>query len=69
MPDAARWLLDTNILLRLGKSYDRRHPMVSAAVRVHGVTQLLTVNVRDFQRFKGLRAVHPAEVIHPAQQP
>ena len=156
MPDAARWLLDTNIPLRLGKSDDRRHPMVSAAVRalvvedarlcftsqilgefwnastrpreqngfglstaetdriarvierdfeflpdsrdvhdrwrrllvtheikgvqvhdallaasmyVHGVTQLLTVNVRDFQRFKGLRAVHPAEVIHPAQQP
>ena len=33
MPDAARWLLDTNILLRLGKSDDRRHPMVSAAVR------------------------------------
>jgi hypothetical protein len=34
---------------------------------VHGVTQLLTVNVRDFQRFEGLRAIHPADVIRPAQ--
>jgi predicted nucleic acid-binding protein len=34
---------------------------------VHGVTQLLTVNVRDFQRFEGLRAIHPADVTRPAQ--
>jgi hypothetical protein len=33
------------------------------AFYVHGVTQLPTVNVRDFQRFKGLRVIHPAEVI------
>ncbi|MGA3259128.1 MAG: PIN domain-containing protein [Bryobacteraceae bacterium] len=41
---------------------------LAASMYVHGVTQLLTVNVRDFQRFEGLRAVHPAEVTHPAQQ-
>jgi predicted nucleic acid-binding protein len=35
---------------------------------VHGVTRLLTVNVRDFQRFEGLRAMHPAELARPAQQ-
>ena len=156
MPDAAAWLLDTNILLRMSKSDDAHYLMISGALRilvaqearlcftsqvlgefwnastrprdqngfglstaetdriarvierdfeflpdnrdvhdrwrrllvthgvkgvqvhdarlaasmyVHGVTQLLTVNVRDFQRFKGLRATHPAEVIHPAQQP
>jgi hypothetical protein len=29
---------------------------------------LLTVNVRDFQRFTGLHAIHPVEVIHPERQ-
>jgi hypothetical protein len=28
---------------------------------------LLTVNVRDFQRFTRLHAIHPVEVIHPEQ--
>lgn len=156
MPEAAAWLLDTNILLRMSKRDDPQHPMVSGALRalaaqgarlcftsqtlgefwnastrplaqngfglstaetdriarvierdfeflpdsrdvherwrqllvahevkgvqihdarlaasmyVHGVTHLLTVNVRDFQRFTGLHAIHPAEVVHPAQQP
>jgi predicted nucleic acid-binding protein len=151
MPDAAAWLLDTNILLRMSKSGDPHHLMISGALRalvargarlcftsqtlgefwnastrpigqngfglsidevervarvierdfdflpdsrevhdrwrrlliahkvigvqvhdarlaasmyVHGVTQLLTVNVRDFQRFEGLRVVHPAELLH-----
>jgi predicted nucleic acid-binding protein len=155
MADAAAWLLDTNILLRMSKSDDPHHPMIRAALRalvaqgtrlcftsqilgefwnastrprdrnglglstaemdriarvierdfeflpdsrdvhdrwrrllvahdvkgvqvhdarlaasmyVHGVTQLLTVNVRDFQRFEGLRAIHPADVARPAQQ-
>jgi predicted nucleic acid-binding protein len=154
MPDAAAWLLDTNILLRMSKSDDPHHPMISAALRalvaqgahfcftsqtlgefwnastrpldknglglsvretdrvarvieqdfeflpdsrevhdrwrqllvahevkgvqvhdarlaasmyVHGVNQLLTVNTGDFQRFKGLRVMHPAEVISPKQ--
>jgi predicted nucleic acid-binding protein len=156
MPDAARWLLDTNILLRMGKRDDPHYPMISGALRalvargarlcftsqnlgefwnastrpldrngfglstaetdriasvierdfellpdsrevhdrwrrllvahevkgvqvhdarlaasmyVHGVKQLLTVNIRDFRRFAGLRVVHPAEMIHPAQHP
>jgi hypothetical protein len=29
---------------------------------VHGVEQLLTINLRDFRRFEGLRALHPAEL-------
>jgi hypothetical protein len=33
MPDAAAWLLDTNILLRMSKSDDPRHPMISGALR------------------------------------
>ena len=153
MPHGVAWLLDTNILLRMSKSDDPHHPMISGALRVlaaqgarlcftsqtlgefwnastrplaqngfglstgetdriarvierdfefladsrdvhdrwrqllvmhdvkgvqvhdarlaasmyiHGVTQLLTVNVRDFKRFSGLRALHPAEVAHPA---
>lgn len=149
MPDAARWLLDTNILLRMSKNDDPHHQMIGVALRflvargarlcftsqtlgefwnastrpldrngfglsveetdriasvierdldllpdsrevhdrwrhllvthqvkgvqvhdtrlaasmyVHGVTQLLTINVRDFRRFTGLNIVHPAEV-------
>jgi predicted nucleic acid-binding protein len=156
MRDAAAWLLDTNILLRMSKSDDPRHAMIRGALQelvaqgarlcftsqvlgefwnastrpldrngfglstsetnriarvierdfeflpdsrdvhdrwrrllvehdvkgvqvhdarlaasmyVHGVTQLLTVNVRDFQRYEGLRAIHPAEATRPAQQP
>jgi predicted nucleic acid-binding protein len=41
---------------------------LAASMYVHGVTQLLTVNVRDFQRFEGLNAIHPAEVTPPARQ-
>jgi len=41
---------------------------LAASMYVHGVTRLLTVNVRDFQRFEGLRAMHPAELARPAQQ-
>jgi predicted nucleic acid-binding protein len=43
-----------------GQSNDAR---LAASMYVHGITHLLTVNVRDFQRFKGLRVIHPAEVI------
>lgn len=41
---------------------------LAASMYVHGVTQLLTVNLRDFRRFTGLRVVHPAEVAGQAQQ-
>jgi predicted nucleic acid-binding protein len=33
MPDAAAWLLDTNILLRMSKSDDPHDPMTRAALR------------------------------------
>jgi predicted nucleic acid-binding protein len=36
---------------------------VAASMYVHGVQQLLTVNVRDFRRFPQLRIVHPADLI------
>jgi hypothetical protein len=34
---------------------------LAASMYVHGVGQLLTINVRDFRRFADLRVVHPAE--------
>jgi predicted nucleic acid-binding protein len=40
---------------------------IAASMYVHRVTQLLTVNVRDFQRFPLLRAVHPSEIVEPTQ--
>jgi len=33
---------------------------LAAAMRIHGVKQLLTFNTRDFARFPDLQAIHPA---------
>src|SRR5258707_13991356 len=35
---------------------------LAASMYVHGVGQLLTINVRDFRRFNGFRVLHPAEL-------
>ncbi len=35
---------------------------LAASMYVHGVGQLLTINVRDFRRFDGLRILHPSEL-------
>jgi predicted nucleic acid-binding protein len=35
---------------------------LAASMYVHGVEQLLTLNVRDFRRFDGLRVFHPSEL-------
>ena len=35
---------------------------LAASMYVHGVGQLLTINVRDFRRFEGLRILHPSEL-------
>jgi len=35
---------------------------LAASMYVHGVPQLLTINVRDFRRFPQLRILHPAEL-------
>lgn len=34
-----------------------------AAMRVYGVTKILTFNVKDFVRFTGIEAVHPGEIV------
>jgi predicted nucleic acid-binding protein len=36
---------------------------LAASMYVHGVSRLLTINVRDFRRFDGLQVLHPAEVL------
>lgn len=35
---------------------------LAASMYVHGVGHLLTINIRDFRRFDGLRVSHPSEV-------
>jgi predicted nucleic acid-binding protein len=35
---------------------------IAASMYVHGVGQLLTMNVRDFKRFGNLQVTHPADV-------
>jgi predicted nucleic acid-binding protein len=35
---------------------------IVAAMRVHGLTHLLTLNVRDFSRYSGITVVHPLDV-------
>jgi hypothetical protein len=42
------FLLDTNILLML----------------VHGVTHILTFNVRDFRRYREITAVLPTDIVN-----
>ena len=37
---------------------------LAAAMRVHGVTHLLTLNTSDFERYPGITAVHPASLAH-----
>jgi len=39
---------------------------LAASMYVHGIDQLLTLNVRDFQRFRGLQAIHPTQVLEEA---
>ncbi len=33
-----------------------------AAMHVHGVRRILTFNIKDFARFSGIEAIHPAQV-------
>jgi predicted nucleic acid-binding protein len=40
--------------------YDAR---LAAAMRVHRVSHILTLNVADFSRFSGLTAVHPGSIL------
>jgi predicted nucleic acid-binding protein len=47
------------------KVHDTR---LAASMYVHGVPKLLTINVRDFDRFDGLTISHPADVKPPATQ-
>lgn len=35
---------------------------LAASMYVYGIKELLTINVRDFRRFDGLRILHPAEL-------
>ena len=35
---------------------------LAASMYVHRIGQILTINVRDFRRFDGLRVLHPKEV-------
>ncbi len=35
---------------------------IAAAIKVHGVNEILTYNTPDFARYDGIRAIHPAEV-------
>jgi hypothetical protein len=35
---------------------------LAAAMYVHAVNHILTLNVTDFSRFKGLTAVHPDSI-------
>jgi predicted nucleic acid-binding protein len=36
---------------------------IAAAMLVHGISHILTLNARDFARYPGVRAAHPSEVV------
>lgn len=55
-----RW---RSLLVMLGiRGVQVHDARLAASMYVHGVGQVLTINVRDFRRFEGLRALHPAEL-------
>jgi predicted nucleic acid-binding protein len=35
-----------------------------AAMRIHSVTRILTLNQKDFARYAGIEAIHPAALSH-----
>jgi predicted nucleic acid-binding protein len=60
----ARW---RKIIVQYGVSGVQVHDArLAAAMYVHGVTHILTLNVADFSRFAGLTPLHPQNVM--AQQ-
>lgn len=57
----ARW---RKIIVQYGVSGVQVHDArLAAAMYVHGVTHILTLNVADFSRFIGLTALHPENVM------
>ena len=51
------------IVLQYGISGVQVHDArLAAAMHVHGVSYVLTMNVKDFNRFAGLTAVHPSSI-------
>ena len=51
------------IVVEYGVSGVQAHDArLAAAMYIHGVGHILTLNVRDFSRFDGLTAVHPDSV-------
>ena len=52
-------LFDTNIFLRLTNKADPAHTL---AVKVYGITHLLTFNAEDFTRYPDITVVAPQHV-------
>ena len=72
--DIVSCVVDTNVLLRITRRADSQHHLLryggvqvhdarlAAAMYVHGVAHILTLNVADFSRFSGLTPVHPNQL-------
>jgi hypothetical protein len=60
MPDAAAWLLDTNILLRMSKSDDPHHPMIRGALRALVAQAHGSVSPLKSSASSGMRLLVPA---------
>lgn len=65
LPDSERVHVEwRNIVVRHGVSgvqvYDAR---IAAAMLVHGVSHILTFNVRDFERYTGISTFHPRVLV------
>jgi predicted nucleic acid-binding protein len=71
------YLVDTNVLLRLVQADSPEHNIMRrciagvqvydarlvAAMRVHRIQNLLTLNVGDFRRYDGISVVAPQHVL------
>jgi len=51
------------IVVQYGMGVQVHDARLAAAMRVHRVSYILTLNLADFSRFSGLTAVHPGSIL------
>jgi predicted nucleic acid-binding protein len=39
-----------------------------AVMKVHGIANLVTLNIADFRRYPGISAIHPQQLVASSQQ-
>lgn len=59
----AKYLLDTNVVLRLVNSSDTKHNIVVEAILANNIDRLLTFNPKDFKKIQKIIVIKPQEIL------